>query len=106
MNYQCHLMTFEGVSREFILGVLDTVAEVKNWRAAAGAILIVTESTVTSAMLSEAIAQHLGMTRFVVVPIWGTMAQGRADLETWQFINTPQPLNWANALGGGLLPKS
>ena len=105
MSYQCHLMTFEGSNREFILGVLDALAEVKNWRASVGAILIVTESNITSNILANAIGGRVGTTRFLIAPIWGPMTQGRADLDTWQFINNPQPLNWANALAAGLLPK-
>lgn len=89
--WQCHMITFVG-DRQKLLNALDLIPEVLNWRAALGGVFVVTPATVTSSMIAEKLAPKYPDLRFVISAIYGNMTNGRADAQTWEFINNPSPM--------------
>jgi len=89
--YLAHLMVHDSADRQKVLDVLDATPEVLNWRAAAGGVFLVTLSSTTSDHLGRVLAPKLPNIKFVIADIRGSRAQGMADDETWNFINSPRP---------------
>jgi hypothetical protein len=76
------------VDRQQILNVLDTIPEVANWRAAVGAIFIISPSSPTT--LSEQIRRKLPGLHHVITRIDVFSMDGWADTETWSFVQYPR----------------
>lgn len=90
MILHCHMMTFQYVERQAVINAIGVIPSVINWRAAVGAIFIVTDETITSNVLAELLAPRLPPEAlFVIAAIDGRRAQGRADADTWNFITNP-----------------
>jgi hypothetical protein len=83
------------IDRQKILDVLNTMPEVLNWRAAVGAIFIISESSPTQ--LSIGLRTRIPNLHHMIVPIDVTIADGWADKETWDFIQHSQRV--ASGLG-------
>lgn len=88
------MLSFQLVDRDAVTRALDEIPEVKNWRASAGAIFIVTSQTVSSIDLAPKLGAKIPQARFVMAPISGVASQGRADQATWDFINQPTPASF------------
>ena len=76
------------IDRQQILNVLDTMPEVVNWRAAVGAIFIISPGSATT--LSEQIRRKLPGLQHVITRIDGFNVDGWADAETWNFVQYPR----------------
>lgn len=92
MSFAVHMMSFVYPNRQELLDALDTIHSIKNWRAASGAIFIVTEESVASSSLSQQIHKAIpSLQKFIIARIDGTQSQGLSDKETWNFLNNPKP---------------
>jgi len=76
--------------RQQILDFLDTLPEVKNWRASVGAIFIASDARAKS--LTDKIHAKFPQLIFVLARIDRSEAHGWADKDTWRFINNPRPV--------------
>jgi hypothetical protein len=85
-------MTWIGVAgdeRQTILDALDGIPEIVNWRAATGAIFVVSE--LSGPVLAEVINPKLpAHVHFVLVPASIDRTSGYTDKETWDFIRRPR----------------
>jgi hypothetical protein len=77
------------IDRRSILDVLDTIPDVKNWRAHVGAILIASDSTAEN--LFRKIHEKLPTLIFLIAPIEIEEVFGWTDQDTWEFISEPKP---------------
>jgi hypothetical protein len=68
---------------------INTVPEIVNWRADAGAIFIVSDQHENK--LSEIIHGKFPKLRFIIAPIIIQNIQGWASNDTWEFIKNPKP---------------
>jgi hypothetical protein len=74
--------------RQTILDALNSMPEVLNWRAAIGAVFIISDSPAT--VLSAGIRNRLPNLQYVIVPVDMSVSDGWADRETWNFLQNPQ----------------
>jgi hypothetical protein len=87
----CFILTWrrnDDLPRRTILDTLDAIPDVLNWRAAVGAIIIVSESDARS--ISEKINEKLPKLHFLVSPVSIDSAEGYMDKDTWNFIRRPR----------------
>ncbi len=75
------------VDRQTILDTLDTMPEVRFWRASTGAIFIGTETAVRT--LAPKIHAKLPKLLFVLALIRNEDADGWTDRRTWEVISNP-----------------
>jgi hypothetical protein len=74
--------------RQLLLNALDKIPDVVNWRAAIGAVFVV--SNATPVRLREQIHAALPDLQFVITPIDIQTIEGWADKETWDFVRRPR----------------
>ena len=86
---KCYTMAWmspEGkVSRDDVLGKLDTIAEIVNWRASDGAIFIVSEVE-KAQPIADKIHDLIPEINFVLVPTSISSVWGWAEHDTWAFL--------------------
>ena len=93
MNLIVHMMSFAPAERQMIINALDQIEFVKNWRVATNAFFIVTPDTISSHDVAKELeAKAPSLSRFVVAKIASSGTQGRADNETWDFLNNPRAI--------------
>jgi hypothetical protein len=97
---KCYMMTWnlglEGggtIDRQTILAALDKDPTVVNWRAAVGAIFIISEKSQFDVGLS--IHNTFPKLHFVVTPLDAYQLGGWADKDTWDFIVRPRRIGEA-----------
>jgi len=85
----CYVLVFRHIDldRQIMLDFLDTLPEVQNWRAAVGAIYIISDATATS--IADEIHRKFPALQFVLSKVDILHSNGWADKETWDFINLP-----------------
>lgn len=77
------------LNRQKIVDYLDTVPELKNWRATNGAVFIATE--MDENWLAQQIHKAFPEMHFMVTPVQIETVQGYQDAGTWDFIRNPRP---------------
>lgn len=82
--------TGKDIDRQKILDFLDTISEVKNWKAVDGIILIVSDAT--AVQLNTQINQKFPTLRHLIAPITIDQIEGYTDQDTWDFIGNPRPV--------------
>jgi hypothetical protein len=86
---KCYAIMHSGTDRQNILDVLDGIPEILNWRAASGAIFVVSQKGEN--WISDKIHAAFPDAIFLVATIDIATSQGYQDKETWEFIERPKP---------------
>lgn len=95
--WRLHILTFSPTyDRQKIINAIDIMPEVVNWRAASGAIFLVTADGMSSDDLANRIIRVLPDLTFIIGPFDAQESQGKADRKTWEFITNPRPVGQNN----------
>jgi hypothetical protein len=93
MTWNVMLETGTFIERQTILTALDEEPTVVNWRAAVGAIFIISEKSQFDVGLS--IHNKFPKLHFVLTPLDANQLGGWADKDTWDFIQRPRRIGEA-----------
>jgi hypothetical protein len=85
---KCYAVIWTGPERQKMIDALDKIPEILNWRAASGAIFIVSEQN--EDWLAEKIHKEFPSIIFMVAPVKSVDVQGYQDKTTWEFIQNPR----------------
>lgn len=75
------------IDRQVILDHLGQMTTVQMWRAAVGAVFI--GSNYSETQIAQELAERMPSLTFIVSQISTVTSQGRADVETWEFLADP-----------------